>query len=94
MMQKSIRKHDMELVQVHSSGAEEWCCPICERRFIIQWPPHYQKIVLETGDEYAFHSCHKGERHTVQTKQDDILSDELREVLEQFFDELETDGSG
>lgn len=89
-MQKSIRKHDMELVKLHSSGAEEWVCPTCARRFIIQWPPNYQKIVLEAGDEYAFHSCHKGDRPLKPTDSEEILSEELREALNQFFDELET----
>lgn len=90
-MQKSIRKHDMELIQIHSSGAEEWCCPICTRRFIIQWPPNYQKIVLEAGDEFAFHSCHKGDSAHRYGAQEQILSEELRDALEQFFDELEID---
>ena len=90
-MQKTIRKHDMELVKIHNSGAEEWNCPICERRFIIQWPPNYQKIILEAGDEYAFHSCHKGERTPKHQTENAILSKELREALNQFFDELEID---
>lgn len=92
-MQKTIRKHDMKLVQVHTSGAEEWHCPICSRRFIIQWPPNYQKIVLEAGDEYAFHSCHKHERMPKTKVQEDILSEDLREALDNFFDELEIGNS-
>ena len=92
-MQKTIRKHDMELVQIHSSGAEEWYCPTCARRFIIQWPPNYQKIVLEAGDEYAFHSCHKGETASKNPAEDKILSQELREALDDFFNELELGNS-
>jgi hypothetical protein len=26
----------------------------------MRWPPHYQKIVIEAGDEYAIHSGGKG----------------------------------
>jgi hypothetical protein len=52
--------HEMQLVQTHSSGAEEWLCPTCGRRFIMNWPPAYSKIVIEAGDEYAVHSGGKG----------------------------------
>jgi hypothetical protein len=52
--------HQMVLETTHSSGAEEWYCPTCGRRFLMQWPPTYKKIVLETGDEYAIHSGNKG----------------------------------
>ena len=27
-----LEHHEMELVQVYASGAEEWVCPVCERR--------------------------------------------------------------
>ncbi len=52
--------HSMNLVRTHESGAEEWHCPECGRRFIMQWPPHYKRIVLEAGDEMAMHSASKG----------------------------------
>lgn len=52
--------HEMQLVQTHSSGAEEWHCPTCGRRFLMHWPPSYKKIVLEPGDEYAAHVGGKG----------------------------------
>jgi len=53
--------HEMVLAVTHPSGAEEWFCPVCGRRFLLKWPPAYQKIVLEPGDEYAAHSGSKGE---------------------------------
>jgi hypothetical protein len=52
--------HSMELERTYSSGAEEWYCPTCGRRMIMQWPPKYKKIVLEPGDEQAAHSGGKG----------------------------------
>jgi hypothetical protein len=52
--------HEMQLVRTHSSGAEEWFCPTCGRRFLMHWPPSYKKIILETGDEYAAHVGGKG----------------------------------
>ncbi len=53
-------QHEMHLATTHPSGAEEWACPMCGRRFLMQWPPAYKKVVLEAGDEYAIHSCGKG----------------------------------
>jgi hypothetical protein len=52
--------HVMVLEGVHPTGAEEWYCPTCGRRIMMQWPPNYKKIVLEAGDEYAVHSGGKG----------------------------------
>lgn len=49
-------QHVMNLVQKFATGAEEWRCPACGRRFIMQWPPNYKKIMLEVGDENAVHS--------------------------------------
>ena len=42
------------------SGAEEWLCPSCGRRMLLRWPPDYQKLVLEHGDETAVHVGGKG----------------------------------
>lgn len=51
--------HQMTLERVYPSGAEEWACPICGRRFITTWKP-YRRIVLEPGDESASHTGSKG----------------------------------
>jgi hypothetical protein len=50
----------MELARTYASGAEEWHCPTCGRRMIMQWPPKYKRIVLEPGDEQAAHAGGKG----------------------------------
>jgi len=42
------------------TGAEEWSCPECGRRFLMRWPPHYEKIVLDPGDDNAVHVGGKG----------------------------------
>ena len=52
--------HEMILEQVHDSGAEEWYCPTCGRRFLMQWPPNYKKVILDHGDVNAEHSGGKG----------------------------------
>src|SRR4051794_38588233 len=55
------QNHQMQLETVHPSGAEEWACSTCGRRFLMSWPPAYSKTILEPGDEYAFHSGSKGD---------------------------------
>lgn len=52
--------HVMVLEKTYPSGTEEWYCPTCGRRFLMQWPPDYKKVVLDAGDEYAIHSGGKG----------------------------------
>jgi hypothetical protein len=42
------------------SGAEEWYCQACGRRMLLRWPPDYEKLVLEHGDEAAVHLGGKG----------------------------------
>jgi hypothetical protein len=53
-------QHEMRIERSHPSGAEEWYCPTCGRRFLMQWPPAYSKIVLQPGDEHAIHTGGKG----------------------------------
>jgi hypothetical protein len=53
------QKHEMILDKTHSSGAEEWYCPSCQRRLAITWHP-WKKIVLEPGDNQAVHGGSKG----------------------------------
>lgn len=54
-------KHKLLLMTTHESGLEEWYCPTCGRRFLMKWPPEYQKIILEPGDEFANHTAFKGQ---------------------------------
>ena len=56
-------RHEMRLEATHPSGAEEWFCPTCGRRFLMSWPPDYQKVILDPGDEYAMHSGGKGDEY-------------------------------
>lgn len=49
-------KHVMELERTYPSGAQEWYCPTCGRRCLMQWAPNYKKIVLEPGNEHVSHS--------------------------------------
>ncbi len=49
-------QHQMVVVQEHQDGSQEWLCPVCGRRFIMQWPPNYKRTILEPGDEDAIHT--------------------------------------
>jgi hypothetical protein len=50
----------MVLIKTRESGAEEWMCPSCGRRVLFRWPPNYEKLVLDHGDESATHAGGKG----------------------------------
>lgn len=63
--------HKMVLAKTYKSGAEEWYCPTCGRRFIVQWAPEYQKTVLELGDESVIHNTGKGALIVPQQQLDD-----------------------
>ena len=52
--------HVMVLENVYPSGDEDWYCPTCGRRFIVNWEPKFRRTVLEIGDEYASHTGGKG----------------------------------
>jgi hypothetical protein len=48
--------HEMQFERFHASGAQEWLCPLCGRRLLMQWPPSFKKQILEPGDTNAFHT--------------------------------------
>lgn len=55
-------EHEMALVgTVPDGGEEEWFCPECGRRFLMEWPPHFHRSILEPGNENAIHVGHKGD---------------------------------
>src|SRR5262249_45270303 len=81
--------HEMVLETTHPSGAEEWVCHSCGRRFLMQWPPAYKKIVLVRGDEQAIHSGGKGGlriRATQMVQDDPALTDGLAPWLKGLQD--------
>ena len=54
------QRHEMILEKTFSSGDEEWQCPTCGRRMLINWRPEFKKTILNAGDDYALHSASKG----------------------------------
>lgn len=91
----ALEQHDMQLEKVHSSGEEEWFCPTCGRRFLMNWPPDYKKIILAVGDEQAIHNGSKGgvrvKPPQIGEEEEPFLTEELRRELEQFLEEIDID---
>lgn len=56
----SSEMHEMELLGSDEEGTEEWHCPICGRRFLMNWPPDYKRTIIFPGDEYVTHVGGKG----------------------------------
>ncbi len=80
-------RHEMVLEETHPSGAEQWYCPTCGRRFLLLWPPDYKKIVMQAGDEYAVHAIEKNGLQ-LGMKESDLPAD-LEEHVNQILDDLE-----
>ena len=75
--------HQMHLAKTHPSGAEEWACSSCGRRFLMQWPPAYSRTILEPGDEYAIHSGSKSEMLNLGTL--DVTEGEQTADIDELF---------
>jgi hypothetical protein len=89
--------HDMQLLVTHPSGAEEWFCPTCGRRFLMHWPPTYRKIVLDPGDEGVTHrGGHGGDlaADAQPAREVRITTVALAEETINFDDPEECDGLG
>jgi hypothetical protein len=74
--------HEMILEKIHISGVEEWYCPTCGRRFLVQWPPAYKMLILAVGDKDIRHNVSKSNSHirscpVTQLEAND-LTDEFR----------------
>ena len=52
-------QHTMMRTGSTESGAEEWRCPLCARRMLLQWRP-FERVVLDPGDERVQHFGAKG----------------------------------
>jgi hypothetical protein len=97
--------HLMQLATTYPSGAEEWSCPTCGRRFVMTGLPGYEqltlergarhvlawgraigtavaaKIVLDPGDDAAFHTGSKDQAAAVSTDDAPLDDHELQAKL-------------
>lgn len=89
------QSHKMNLVFTRPSGEEEWLCPECGRRYIMQWTPSFNRIVLDVGDESALHNGSKGglliSQAQVEEADEVELSDKLRDALEDALKDIDFD---
>ena len=82
-------RHEMQLESTHSSGAEEWYCPTCGRRFLVQWTPAYNMIIIEPGDRYARHRGSQCDLDTEALQVDGIVSQIESETIVEEDQRLE-----
>jgi hypothetical protein len=75
------KHHEMILEKTHISGVEEWYCPSCGRRFLVQWPPAYKMIVLEPGEEDTRHNVSKVNSRVSSIR---VTQAEETELIEEF----------
>ena len=47
------QRHLMQLATTYPSGAEEWSCPTCGRRFVMHGLPGYEQLTLERGEKHV-----------------------------------------
>ncbi|HSL44678.1 MAG TPA: hypothetical protein VK897_14675 [Anaerolineales bacterium] len=91
-------QHEMILEKTHPSGVDEWYCPTCGRRFLMQWPPAYKKIVLEPGDEDATHNGSKVdlpiESVEMTLAEEDQISDDSLRIWQKALDQIDMDDVG
>lgn len=90
------QKHEMVLTLTHPSGAEEWSCPECGRRFVAQWEPMVRRVILEQGDEWIIHtgqSLGLQMQVSVDAQENDASDDktELSDVWKQWLNRLNVD---
>ena len=93
------RQHEMVLETVHPSGAEEWLCPECGRRFVAQWEPQFKRVILVEGHDQIIHkgqavSQLMGADSNPSGEEDEGLQDVWKELLDKLDFDPEDDDLG
>ena len=53
--------HHMTLVQSYPTGAQDWLCPVCGRRFVMQMQRNpIRRVILVEGDNETAHTGSTG----------------------------------
>jgi hypothetical protein len=81
-------QHEMQIMEKYPSGTEEWFCPVCGRKFLLDWPPDYKKIILEIGDESAIHTGGKGGLSMGPTKISKATEPDLPEAVRTTLEKI------
>ncbi|MBI3943558.1 MAG: hypothetical protein HY326_11150 [Chloroflexi bacterium] len=77
----------MQLAKTYPTGVEEWYCPTCGRRFLLRWPPGYQKMILDSGDEAVLHRGSKRDLANQTSQVEECESTALPEVWQKGLEE-------
>ena len=87
--------HEMSLETTYPSGAQEWFCPFCARRVILDLEPTLSYLVLDEGDINVTHTGDTGDLRVgpLQTQNDGEpdIPDELRAALEEILKNVDLD---
>ena len=91
------QRHEMILEKTHPSGADEWYCPTCGRRMLLNCPGP-GLVILDLGDVYVWH---KGSKNSLpiepdqatQVEEDEISEERLRPWLK-ALEEIDLDDLG
>ena len=51
----------MTRTRTQRPGVEEWSCTQCSRRLLFRWPPAFEKVVVDRGDESVAHTGGMGD---------------------------------
>ena len=81
--------HQMELEATYPTGVQEWFCPICTRRFIMQPPPNFRIIVLNAGNDQASHTGSTRGLIISPPEMNDSLPEDLRSALEDALKDVD-----
>jgi hypothetical protein len=91
------QQHEMQLEKTYPSGAQEWFCPTCTHRFIVQWRPAFNMIDLKAGDRRISHTGSTDglpirlrplQIHQVE---EPVFPDDLRAALEEALEDIDLD---
>lgn len=91
------KRHEMVLEGPRPSGSEEWSCPECGYRFVVRWPPHFERIVLEEGEPGVVHTGAKGDlqvHHVDMAPSADGTVDRLDAQAREWLDEIGIEWDG
>lgn len=94
-MMSQPEHHEMQIMEKYPSGTEVWYCPVCGRKFLLDWPPAYKKTILEVGDEAAIHNGGKGglsiSPPEINEEKEPILPETIRVTVERILKKFDLD---
>ena len=78
--------HAMELIREHED-TEEWLCPTCGRRLLVNWNPKFKRTVLIAGDQSVTHSGFKNQTQSEDTMEVPFDETPTRPTVEKPIEE-------